>query len=246
MPEWFEDEAYWEVLEPRLFTAARWAAAAEEADQIAVLVDLPAGGAVLDLCCGPGRHALAFARRGYRVTGVDRKQSFLEEARRRAEAEGLAVEWVCADMREFLRPEVFDAAINLYTSFGYFEEAGDDEKVVSNVHQSLRPGGGFVLDLMGKEILARVFRPRRWTQEEDVIVLEEGRIEKGWTWLENRWIVIRDGVVREFPVRQRLYSAAELEALLRRGGFRETAAYGDFVGGPYDENASRLVVAARK
>ncbi|UCH78300.1 MAG: class I SAM-dependent methyltransferase [Candidatus Coatesbacteria bacterium] len=246
MPEWFEDEAYWEVLEPRLFTPARWAAAAEEADQIAALVEVPAGGAVLDLCCGPGRHALAFARRGFRVTGVDRKQSFLDEARRRAEDEGLNVEWVCADMREFLRLEAFDAAINLYTSFGYFEEAADDERVTSNVYRSLRPGGAFVLDLMGKEILARVFRPRRWTQEEDVIVLEEGRIQKGWTWLENRWIVIRDGVVREFPVRQRLYSAAELMALLRGCGFREASAYGDFVGRVYDENASRLVVAARK
>ncbi len=246
MPEWFEDEAYWEVLEPRLFTPARWAAAADEADRIAALVNLPPGAAVLDLCCGPGRHALALARRGFRVTGVDRKRSFLDEGRRRAEADQLTVEWVCADMRDFVRAEAFDAALNLYTSFGYFEEADDDRRVASNVCESLRPGGAFVLDLMGKEVLARVFKPRRWTQEGDVVVLEEGRIEKAWTWLENRWLVIKDGAVREFPVRQRLYSAAELMALLRQSGFREAAAYGDFAGGPYDENATRLVVAARK
>jgi SAM-dependent methyltransferase len=246
VPEWFEDDAYWEVVEPRLFTPARLAAAADEADQIAALVNLPPGAAVLDLCCGPGRHALALAGRGFRVTGVDRKQSFLDQGRRRAEADQLTVEWVRSDMRDFLRVEAFDAVINLYTSFGYFEDAADDRKAVLNVYRSLRPGGAFVIELMGKEILARIFRQRRWTQEGDVIVLEEGRIDKAWTWLENRWIVIKGGVVREFPVRQRLYSAAELMALLRECGFRDAAAYCDFVGGLYDDKATRLVVVARK
>jgi SAM-dependent methyltransferase len=246
MAEWFEDDGYWEAVEPRLFTPARLEAAEAEAGQLATLLALPAGAAVLDLCCGPGRHALALARLGFRVTGVDRKASFLEEGRRRCAAEGLALEWVRADMREFAREGAFDAALNLYTSFGYFEDIDDDRKVVRNVYRSLRAGGAFMLELMGKEVLARIFRPRRWTREGDVIVLEEGRIEKAWTWLENRWTVIRGGVVREFPVRQRLYAAAELMALLRECGFRDTTAYADFAGAAYDETATRLVVVGRK
>jgi len=58
---------------------------------------------VLELACGPGRHALEFARRGYRVTGVDRTARYLETAREKAGEEGLDVEWVEADMRTLRR-----------------------------------------------------------------------------------------------------------------------------------------------
>lgn len=95
---------------------------------------------MLDLCCGPGRHVLEFARRGFRVTGVDRTQRYLEAARATALSEGLAVELVQADMRDFSRPPTFDLALNLFSSFGYFAEAADDLQVLKNLNASLAPG----------------------------------------------------------------------------------------------------------
>ena len=57
------------------------------------------GGKVLDLCCGPGRHAVALAKRGFAVTAVDRTRFLLDHARARAAQAGLSVEFVLEDMR---------------------------------------------------------------------------------------------------------------------------------------------------
>jgi ubiquinone/menaquinone biosynthesis C-methylase UbiE len=92
----------------------RFAAANEEVTRILALTNCH-GGSVLDLCCGPGRHSLQFARRGFHVTGVDRSPFLLEIARRRASDTGLAIEWVEGDMRRFSRDSAFNLACNIFT-----------------------------------------------------------------------------------------------------------------------------------
>ncbi|NIV31492.1 MAG: methyltransferase domain-containing protein, partial [Anaerolineae bacterium] len=101
------------------------------------------------------------------MTGVDRTAAYLQKARDAAGVEGLAVEWIEADAREFLRPAAFDLAINMYTSFGYFEDPAEDRRVAENLCTSLSPGGNLVMDLMGKERLARIFSPRSWDELPD-------------------------------------------------------------------------------
>ena len=118
MWNWFEDDTLWEKLEGFLFSQFRSSAiTGREAEQILGLVHLPQGAAVLDLCCGPGRHALEFARRGFRVTGVDRTARYLATARAAETREGLTVEFVQEDMRHFHRPAAFDLALNLFAQF---------------------------------------------------------------------------------------------------------------------------------
>ena len=136
--EWFEDETLWRELYPYVFPADRVAAAPAQVTQILALAGID-GGAVLDLCCGPGRHSLEFARRGFTVTGVDRSPFLLERAREKADAAALTVEWVLDDMRQFQRPAAFDLACNLFTSFGYFEHEEDNLRVLRNI--SAEPAG---------------------------------------------------------------------------------------------------------
>ena len=120
MPEWFEDEAFWDKIYPFLFTDRKLEAAESEVESVLELAGLEQGD-VLDLACGPGRHVVTLAKRGFRVTGVDLSPFLLRKARERARAENVDVEWVQEDMRRFVRPESFDLAISLFTSFGYFE-----------------------------------------------------------------------------------------------------------------------------
>ncbi len=246
MTHWHEDDRFWERTAPFQFNEKRWRAASAEVDSIIALLDLTPVAAVLDLPCGPGRHSLELARPGFRVTGADRTAMFIDEARRRAGNEDLEAEFIQADMREFRRPESFDAVINLFTSFGYFADPADDRRVVENFFASLKPGGKLVIDMVGKEVLARVFRPRIWEEREGALFLEERRIIDGWSRIETRWIIVRDDAWEEFTLSLRLYSGTEITALLRDVGFSDVRLYGGLDGTPYDHEAKRLVAVATK
>jgi 2-polyprenyl-3-methyl-5-hydroxy-6-metoxy-1,4-benzoquinol methylase len=160
MAEWFEDDRFWETMAPHMFGPQRIEGTPTEVDQVLDLLEVESGAHILDLACGPGRHTLELARRGFRVTGVDRTAAYLERAREQAAEEELEIEFVQADMREFRRPDAFDAAVNLFTSFGFFEHAADDLQVVRNLYDSLKPGGRLLMEMSGKEVLARMFRER--------------------------------------------------------------------------------------
>ena len=112
MPEWFEDEEFWSTWYPYMFTDERFEQSEKEVDQILALAGFEPE-RVLDLACGPGRHAIELARRGFQVTGVDRSGFLLLKAKERARAAEVEVEWVEEDMRTFERPEAFDLAINI-------------------------------------------------------------------------------------------------------------------------------------
>jgi SAM-dependent methyltransferase len=213
-------------------------------EEMVTLLGLSPGARVLDLCYGVGRHSLEFARRGFQVTGVDRTATYLQEARRRAAEEGLGMEFVQEDMRTFVRPGAFDAVINYFTSFGYFESDEDERQVLANAHRSLRPSGVLLMEMMGKEILARVFSERGWHEEDGMLILEERKLASDWSSIHNRWIIIRDGDRREVTLTVRQYSASELCWLLREAGFAAVDVYGDLRGAPYDMGAKRLVLVA--
>ena len=247
MSAWYEDDSFWSTWKPAMFGERRWEQATEEVDQVLELLQVPEGAELLDLCCGPGRHSLELARRGYRVTGVDRTEDYLTDLRVAADAEGLEIELVQEDMRRFRRPEAFDAALNLFTSFGYFEDQADDLRVARNLFESLRPGGKLLMDMMGKEVLARIFRRTDCREAPDgTIELQVREITQNWTWIKNRWIMFRDGTRIEHRVENRLYSGAELMTLLEEAGFSDFEVYGHLSGTPYDDEATRLVVLTQK
>lgn len=247
MTDWFADDSFWETFQNYMFDPRRLALTAGEVEQMISILDLKSGAAVLDLCCGLGRHSIEFARLGFKVTGVDLTKPYLDQARATASKENLNIEFVQSDMREFSRPAAFDAAINFFTAFGYFENPDDDVKVARNLLDSLKSGGRLIVDLNSKEILAGRFRERDWSRRDDgTIVLEERRLLDGWKRLDNRWILIRGNERRESTLSLRLYSGAELESLLRAVGFREVSLYGSLKATPYDQKAERLIAVATK
>jgi len=246
MKAWHEEDAFWTKWAPFIFFERRWEQARGEVADIISLLKVSPGASILDLCCGPGRHSLQLARSGFSVTGVDRTKMYLEKARKQAEKEGLEAEFIQNDMRTFCRPDTFNVVINLFTSFGYFEDMNDDRRVAENVYRSLREDGVFLIDTMGKEVLARVFRERDWYEVNGILVLQEHRVSRNWSWMENRWIMVKDGKTEESRLSHRLYSAAELTALLRDCGFSSIDVYGDLTGTPYDHTAKRLVAVAHK
>jgi SAM-dependent methyltransferase len=239
---WFEDETFWRDFYPVLFPAERFIAAPLEVDQILALSQ-PPGRKVLDLCCGPGRHSIEFANRGFAVTGVDRSEFLLSKARESR----AAVEWIHQDMREFSRPGGFDLVCCLFTSFGYFADEEENRSVLRNVHASLREGGVFFMDVLGKERLARVLQGAICTDHPGGIQwLQRPRICDDWTRVRNEWTLIQDGHARTFSLEHFVYSGRELKDMLLQCGFSTVRLFGDFGSRPYDPEATRLVAVAQR
>ncbi len=244
--EWFDDDVFWEELYPFLFHEARFDAASEDMDGILSLARL-SGTRVLDLCCGPGRHSVELATRGFEVTGIDRTAFLLAKAESRAALAGVAVEWVRSDMRDFVRPGAYDLAISMFTSLGYFEDPDQDVHVLENIHRSLVPGGTLVIDVMGKEVVAGMFQPTIGTALPDgSFLVQKHRVLRDWTRMENEWIVIRDDTARTFTFEHTIYSGLELRERLERAGFRQVTLHGGLDGSDYDNRAKRLIAVAVK
>lgn len=243
---WYDQDAFWEVLGPVLFNPQRQSSTPEEVEKIVRLLQIEGKAKILDLCCGRGRHSLEFSRRAFDVIGVDRTAAYIQAARLEADKLNLPATFVLGDMREYCVPNNFDIIINMFGSFGYFENPDDDQKVVTNMFNSLRPGGRFLIETAGKEILARNFQERNWSEEGDTLILSERKIGHPWSHVESRWIILQGTKRVEHRVSVRSYSAIELSSLLTRCGFPKVRVYGSLDGIDYDQMAQRLVVVGEK
>jgi SAM-dependent methyltransferase len=246
MREWFENEAFWREMYPYMFDAQQFAKADEEVRKILKLTGVRRG-AVLDLCCGPGPHSVALAKRGFQATGVDRTRFLLNKARRLARSVPARVEFDRADMRDFVRPDAYKLALNLETAFGYFDNKDDDRRVLRNIFASLKPKGVCVIDVFGKERLAKGFAETTSTRHSDgSMLIQVHEIFDDWTRIRNEWILLKGNRGRRFKFHRTIYSGQELKDLLRQAGFAEVKLYGDFDGQPYGLDAARLMAVARK
>jgi SAM-dependent methyltransferase len=129
------------------------------------------------------------------VTGVDWSAFLLAHARRYANDAGVHVEWVPEDMRTFRRTDTYDLAISSYTSFGYFDGPAENQEVLANVRNSLRPGGTFIIHVLGREPLRRRFIA---TEAQDLkaggIVFQHRRIVDDWTRLDAHLAMVKGSV----------------------------------------------------
>lgn len=244
--DWYADEALWVETYAFMFPDSRFAAAAEEVGQLIRLSGVE-GGSLLDVGCGPGRFAVPFAKRGFAVTGIDITPFLLQKARAYADAEKIELELVEEDMRNFRRPASFDLALSMLTSFGYFDDERENLTVLKNIYASLKPGGVFIFDTYGKEIIARVFQA---TSSEKLpgggLIVQRREVSGGWSVMENEWLVIKEGQVRTFLLRHWIYSGREISQLLTAAGFSDIQLCGDLDGKIYGPEAARLIAVARK
>lgn len=244
-PEWFEDEGFWLTYAPLMFDESCWAEVPEAVDNILRLSAVRKGAKILDTCCGVGRHAVDLARRGFAVTGVDITQAYLDAAQETADATGVVLELVKADVRLFSRPGWFDLCTNLFTSFGYFATREEDISMLRHCAENLAPGGCFILETLGKEVIGRDFVEREEFERAGWRVTTEYEVVGPWEGLKNRWILQNETtrVDRSFVLR--LYSGCEMRWSLEKAGFRTVSILGGLDGRPYDNRAVSLVAVAR-
>ena len=242
--DWYLEDDFWRNFGPLMFNEESFHQAAEQLPGLMKLAAIDPT-TILDLGCGPGRHSLPLAASGYAVTAVDTSQTLLEHLE--AARGDLPIEILQQDMRDFVRPDHFDLALVMWTSFGYFNDEADHARVLDNIHQSLKPGGRLVLDLVGVETLARTLEPAHVTEYDDGrLLLERPMLTDNMTRLDNEWLLIDGESVMRTEFSHRVWSAGDLQSLLTRHGFNVVAIYGDYDGADYDLEAERMIVIAEK
>jgi SAM-dependent methyltransferase len=237
MPEWFQswfNDDYLALYPHR---------DAAEAAQLVALVGRTtrwtSAWRILDVGCGPGRHAAALAGAGLRPIGLDLSSALLRRAR-----EVTSAPLVRADMRRLpVRPGSMDACLSLFTSFGYFESDAEHAETLAGMAATLRPGGWFVMDFLNAaEVRSRVAsvpgplepgergsRLRKYLSPDQRFVIKE--------------IHLADG--RQFSERVRLYHAADLEAMLLAAGIAVEQRFGDYEGARCIDGSPRALLLGR-
>jgi SAM-dependent methyltransferase len=219
-----------------------------EVDGIVSLLRLEAGARILDLACGYGRHSILLSKRGFEVTGYDLSPVFLGRARAEAGAQRANIRWIQGDMRALPFDAEFDAVINIFTAFGYFEDPEDDLKTLRGIRRALRPGGQFLLEIVHRDALLARFQPQSFEQSSNgTIILRERAWDLVRDMVEDNVTLIRpDGTRTQYRITHRMYSLHDFLALVQRSGLEAERWYGGLDGSPLQLNSDRLVVISRR
>lgn len=223
--EWWEDAFDADYV--RLWRARGYLDGSEADVEAVVRLLGRIGGDVLDVPCGFGRHAGPLHRRGFRVTGIDVSPAQIALAH----AENPGPTYLVADMRE-PPPGPYDVVLNLYSSFGYFDDPADDLAALRAFHQVLRPGGTLVLETVTRERAAALASSEPRSGDADRVDWVAGLM---WAGLRDD-----DGTVKE--VRLRLYTVTDLVVALRAAGFADVQVFGGLDGSPYRPEARAVFV----
>lgn len=211
------------------------------------MLQLEEGQRILDLACGLGRHSVVLAQKGFNVTGYDLSDSFLKKAKETADSLLVGLDLKHGDMREIPYKEEFDAVINMFTAFGFFDREEEDLKVLKGVYNSLKPGGQFLMDVINREYAVGAPLPRRWTRENSSYLLEERIFDYFNSRLElTNKLILADGNVKEANYSIRLYTLTEMLELFNKAGLVLTDVYGNFDGELYSSKSPRMILVASK
>jgi ubiquinone/menaquinone biosynthesis C-methylase UbiE len=237
---WFNSKEYLNVYKHR---------DEKEAEELVKLVfdniSLSKNSHILDLAAGFGRHAILFAKLGYNVTAVDLSENLLSIAKENAKSEGIHINFVHSDIRNFNPDSQYDLIVNLFTSLGYFEEDEENYYILRKVFDILSAGGFFVLDYFNKNFVVKNIVAKTVEEIDDGVItqhrfIEGERIVKEIT-------IDKAGKVNKFYESVRMFSSNELIIMIQKLGFKNLRTFGDLSGNPFElESSPRIIIIVNK
>lgn len=237
--EWFDTQLYEELYANR---------DEEEAKRLSLLLEdlIPMSRYphILDLGCGRGRHSIALAKKGYKVTGIDLSPRAIEIAQIRAAEESLDdVHFEVRDMRVPLHQQ-FDAIVNLFTTFGYFETDEENASVFDSMVQMLKPGGRFIMDYLNAPVVKKNLKSHEHGSMNEVEYQITRYIEDDMVFKKIEFVdTAQNGAKHTFTERVKLYSLHWFRTQLEKRNLHLTGTYGSYSGDPYiAESSPRLLM----
>jgi len=195
---------------------------------------------VLDLACGKGRHSIQLQKMGYRVVGVDLSANSISAAKQH---ENEDLHFLRDDMRHFDLGIQFDCIVNLFTSFGYFNNPDDNQLVLANVKRHLKPGGLFVMDFFNEKKVRSCLVPFTEKILEGVRFELTKRVDDGFV---KKHIKIDNGKqVIDFEEKVQLLSPSQITSWVEKAGLKVIRTFGSYDLEPFhDEDSDRFILIA--
>lgn len=241
--KWFSSKYYLELYSHRDEEDARWII-----NLLQRSIPFSTQSRVLDIACGAGRHSIELARRGFDVTGFDLSPYLIGEARKvlkDSKEKGLRLNFKILDMRYFNFKGNFDIALNIFSSFGYFDDDDSNFSVFRNASDSIRQNGYFLFDYLNKDYLLKNIVPSSTTSKGKYKIIQKRNVTGNFVRKE---ITIKDGkLTAGFEERLKLYSPNEIKKALALFDFKVEKTFGDYFGNKFSKNDSqRFIAFARK
>jgi SAM-dependent methyltransferase len=214
-----------------------------------------AAGPVLEVACGTGRLTLPLARAGVDVTGLDVAPAMLARARRKAEEEGLRVEWLLQDCRAFTSPRTFALIFLASNALQHLHDRTSLEAFFARARRHLAPGGLLILDVFNPDVrkLSRGpdaryhFKDFPDAHGQPIRVEAASEYDAGAQLLRFRlhYLDAAGGEVRTKQVTMRCFFPEELLALCHHNSFEVLQRYGDYSEQPFTSGAPKQILICR-
>lgn len=197
---------------------------------------------VLDLCCGKGRHSIFLNSLGIKTTGVDLSENSIQEAKK---SENNNLNFFVHDMRNPLENESFDVILNLFTSFGYFDEQSENEKVIQSIYNGLKKDGFVLIDFLNATKIKNSLIPFE-IKTLSGIDFHISKKHDNKHVFKNIEFEVNDQK-HSYLERVQLLGKNDFERMLKEANFSIEGIYGSFDFAPFDEESSdRLIILAKK
>ena len=218
-----------------------------EVTRLIELLEQPVGAAILDCPCGQGRHAHLLAEAGFDVTGVDYSAPLLKIAKERGT--GSRLRYRKGDMRSLPAPWAgrFDAVLNLFTSFGFFDDAADDATVIQEFARVLAPGGRLVWYGGSRDgVVSRWVGRDSWRTKDGTAVSHDRAFDpvSGEITIQTTWRGPSGTGKRRHRIR--LYTATRLAELCADAGLVVDGVYDGLQDRPLRRTSPEMLLVARK
>lgn len=203
---------------------------------------IPQGSRVLDVACGKGRHSRYLAKLGYDTTGLDLSPHSIAEAKTDMLPNLHFEVW---DMRKVYRENYYSLVVNLFSSFGYFDNEADDQSAISAMAADLIPGGTLVLDYMNPECTSKLLKARDIVDRGAVQFHLQKKLENGFIVKDINFIA--EGEEHHYQERLKMIKPEQFRKLFEGAGLTITEVFGNYDLAPFKPGESnRQVIVAQK
>ena len=209
--------------------------------------------AILDLCGGQGRHALELSRRGFKkVITLDYSGFLVRLGNQSARKEDLNTIFIQGDARSTgFRDQIFQSIIIMGSSFGYFVQEEENQKILNEAFRLLLPNGRLFLDIPNRDYVLSEFKPFACHKiQGDIEVSRFRELGDNIIYCHEKVNSAKNGSIRDSTYCTRLYSPEKISTLLHTAGFSKVSFQKDFLSreteGDYGTMTKRVIVMAEK